>query len=283
DDADELSNAITEISKCERGEWIEITADELQRLYDLFDAGRKIYERDDLYRTGKTRRGTEFRELKRSVVSEKLALLLAAIPTTTPSNPKGFVAQLLEFVIAENPRFSALEAAYRKLIKSKKFISIAEVIEELTTQTNRWRFCLSLQPNATQSRHDIEYWKKRIVELEAAYRAQQAKEAEQQRKEAEAKRQQQEREERNRIQWQMHNMRERAEREAKVRERAEEEIQRATRRMQSKISSRILWRYFQLLMFSHGIFLSYETLSEMWWEEANKRRDAFFAARKAID
>jgi hypothetical protein len=193
---------------------------------------------------------------------------------------------MIEHIIAANPRYSMLEAACRKLIETKKFITLAEVMEELRAQATQWVRCLRIFPD------DIARCKKRIAELEAAYEAKQAKEAEEKRLAEQRQREARERWARERKEREEREAREKAEREQREREEAERDQREQAEtkiavhllRIERLVEWRFLWRYFYLLALSHGIFLSFEQLLQLhgqYWDEERARRKAAKEASEA--
>jgi hypothetical protein len=185
--------------------------DELEKWYRVFDAGRKIYERDELYRTRKVPRQNMLgewtdRQISRRVVSEKISLLVGSIPKGMPRSKKtaqAFVGMMIEEVIAANPSASVLEAAFRALRRRENIVpSTAQVLKELSKQAEEWDDGW-LDFDET----DLEDWlKHRDREIEEA-----AKEAEQKRREQERREQL----ERERPEREARERREREERNAK--------------------------------------------------------------------
>jgi hypothetical protein len=260
---DQLRDYIEDISECEHGETPYYTADELQAAYDEFDASRRLFEHTELYCLRQPRSGGEcYLEISQRVVSQQLADLLHDVPPAPSiSNPKRFSQQLLEYVMAENPYWSVLEATRRQMVKSKSYCTIAEVLHELKTQTQRWRQCVAMRPD------DLARWKQRITDLEAVYVAQRARAEEQQQQQAERERMQQERvrqecAQRERMRHWQQLAKADAARVAATRKHAEGKIIAHTVEMRRQLERAFIWRYFMLLLWSRGIFIRYETLIE---------------------
>jgi hypothetical protein len=188
--------------------------------YRQFDAGRKMFERDELYRTRKTARrsvgGSCIREghqeITRRVVTEKVGLLIGSFPNAGPHNPEAYMGMMIEEIIAANPSASALEATCRELRRTKNFApSTAEVLKELHKQeAELWGECLCIWED------DIEWWVKERERLIEAAKAREAKEAEEKRLAEQREKERRERWERERQERLAREQREREEREAKA-------------------------------------------------------------------
>jgi hypothetical protein len=265
-----LTEWIESINRHDAGEptWgIGCDADELQEIYDEFDRARKHFERDDQYRTRDEARKTltgrwSDRELKRQAVAERVGLLLTLIPivgaaAASTQKKKIVIGMMIEHIIAANPRASMLEATCRKLVETKRFITIAEVMEELRAQAEQWR-CLFVWQD------EIDRCKTRLTELNAAYEAKQAQEAEEKRLAEEREKERRERWQRERQERLAREQREQEERrqrrEQQERERKERRLAQLEKDFADYLRARLLWRWFQLLLWSRGIFVSTEAL-----------------------
>lgn len=112
-------------------------------LYSKFDAGRRWYEREELYEEMKEPRcdllgGYHSDVLTRRVVSEQVAMLIGSFPNANPHSSEVYVPMLIEEIIAANPRASALESTCREIRRTKTFLpAIAEVLKVLREQAER--------------------------------------------------------------------------------------------------------------------------------------------------
>jgi hypothetical protein len=89
-----------------------------------------IYEDDD----------REEGDLRRSVVSVRLASMIGAFPNANPGDPDVYVGLLLEHVCAEGGiRLLALDTACRKIVATQKFVpTVSEMIAVLGEQQELW-------------------------------------------------------------------------------------------------------------------------------------------------
>jgi hypothetical protein len=182
--------------------------------YRQFNAGRKVFERDELYRTRKMRRcirnnQNQYKEseITRRVVTEKVGLLIGSFPNAGPHNPEAYMGMMIEEIIAANPSASGLEATCRELRRTKNFApSTAEVLKELHKQeAELWGECLCIWED------DIEWWVKERERLIEAAKAKQAQEAEEKRLAEEREKERRERWERERQERLAREQREREE------------------------------------------------------------------------
>lgn len=79
-------------------------------------------------------------DLRRDVVSVRLASLIGAFPNGAPSDPEVYVRLLLEHVSAiKGLNLLALDTACRKIVATQKFLpTVSEVIEVLGEQQEKW-------------------------------------------------------------------------------------------------------------------------------------------------
>lgn len=79
-------------------------------------------------------------DLRREVVSVRLASLIGAFPNGAPGDPEVYVRLLLEHVSAvEGLNLLALDTACRKIVATQKFLpTVSEVFEVLGEQQERW-------------------------------------------------------------------------------------------------------------------------------------------------
>jgi hypothetical protein len=98
------------------------------------------YERDELYdRVVEEDSGRERWQIKASVVSEQMALLIGSFPNAGPHSPEVFTKMLLEEVRARKPSAAHLEAACRALRRTKNFVvTIAEVLKAIDDAEGKW-------------------------------------------------------------------------------------------------------------------------------------------------
>jgi hypothetical protein len=77
--------------------------------------------------------------LKRSVIGERIALLVGAFPNSAPCDPPVFVRALIEAVSSVDVSLLALDSAVWEIIETKKFIpAISEVLEIVKKQHEKW-------------------------------------------------------------------------------------------------------------------------------------------------
>jgi hypothetical protein len=79
-------------------------------------------------------------DLRRDVISVRLAMLVGSFPAGAPGDPEVFVTVMLEHICAiEGLSFIALDAACRQITTSQKFLpAISEVVEALEEQQELW-------------------------------------------------------------------------------------------------------------------------------------------------
>lgn len=109
--------------------------------YDEVVLARCIEQRDQLdpehnYEDSDREEG----DLRRDVMSLRLAVLTGSFPSGAPADPNVYTAAMLGHVAAiEGLNLLALDAACHALVASKKFLpTISELIGELTEQLDRW-------------------------------------------------------------------------------------------------------------------------------------------------
>jgi hypothetical protein len=198
---------------------------------------------------------------KRGVISDQVALLIGAVPNAKPHNVKTYTTMMVEEIAATRVGPIAFEMACRHIRRAGSSFapSVPEMVKAIRAQRERWRAIAATVRNAD------------VAKLNATLAAGR-EEAKRKLKEIEDKR------ERERIMNEMRRMRERAEREAKARVEPQAKLVKELRSLWWDVSRRFLWRYLDLLMLSHGIFVSRETLSKVWWERAEERQREFFAS-----
>jgi hypothetical protein len=226
-----------------------------------FEEAREWHDRDEFYE----RRNDKWR-LSLREVSEKIGQLLASIPNSNPGSAEAaaaFAARMIEEVYAARPDACTLESACRHIVRTMKFVSIAEVLKAIDEQGTLWRGRRDANPESGAGIDGlIEYWQGELTtaiatgtarieeaEVQEKERQKQIAQEEQARRENNA-RYAREREERI--------AREAAEREAAsaaaVQERKERRAQWAEARAASR-AEEAFRDWFQLLMISHGIFI----------------------------
>ncbi|WOH60933.1 hypothetical protein [Bradyrhizobium sp. BWC-3-1] len=78
--------------------------------------------------------------LKRSVIGERIALLLGAFPNGAPCDPVVYVRALFEVVGSVDVSLLALDSAVWEIIETKTFVpAINEVLKIVNKQHEKWR------------------------------------------------------------------------------------------------------------------------------------------------
>jgi hypothetical protein len=79
-------------------------------------------------------------DLRRSVVSVRLASMIGAFPNANPTDPEVYVGLLLEHVCAEKGiNLLTLDTACRKIVATQKFVpTVSEIIAVLGEQQQKW-------------------------------------------------------------------------------------------------------------------------------------------------
>ena len=76
--------------------------------------------------------------LWRRIVGEEIAILVGCYPNLAPGSPEIFTRALVEDVIAEKCGILHLHSACRRIRRSKRFLSIAEVLAVIRDEGNFW-------------------------------------------------------------------------------------------------------------------------------------------------
>jgi hypothetical protein len=111
-----------------------------EKLAVRFQAFESYYSRDALRDlTIDEDTGEKQYQIKASVVSEQMALLIGSFPNAGPHSPEVFTKMLIVDVTANNPHPIVLEAACRLLRRTKNFLTtIAEVLKAIDEEGSRW-------------------------------------------------------------------------------------------------------------------------------------------------
>jgi hypothetical protein len=105
--------------------------------------------------------------LKRSVIGERIALLVGSFPAGAPSDPAVYVRALIEAVGSADASLLALDSAVWEIIETKKFIpAISEALEIVKKQHEKWcnRVC------AIEELAEASNWELKEIEKLAAER-----------------------------------------------------------------------------------------------------------------
>jgi hypothetical protein len=155
---------------------------------------------------------------------------------------------------------SALEATCREIRRTKNFPPTpAEMLKELRKQTDE------LWEDVLQTGQDtIDACVERRAKLDEAHKAREAKETEEKRLAEEREKERREKWERERKEREAREKREQEERrqrlEQQERERKERRLAQMEKDFADYLQAKVLWRWFQLLLWSRGIFVSAEAL-----------------------
>jgi hypothetical protein len=163
----------------ENGEVVSVTIDGKQAALSQYD--EKVLERcDGLFALLDPPESYEDNDregdLRREVVSVRLASLIGAFPNGQPSDPEVYVRLLLEHVSAvEGLNLLALDTACRKIVATQKFLpTVSEVIGVLGEQQEKWNDRLwaysNIEETSTFAMQEIEALKAE-AELAAKTRA----------------------------------------------------------------------------------------------------------------
>lgn len=77
--------------------------------------------------------------LKKQVIAKRLTAMIGAVPTVKPAEPEIFAKMLLEHVaVLDELNYLIIESACREIERTKKFLSITEILEIIEAQQELW-------------------------------------------------------------------------------------------------------------------------------------------------
>jgi hypothetical protein len=153
-DADEIVRRYRELDDLGTNTYVKIEATtNREQIAKLIDAARKtatLNERDQAtlaqceaallrFDANSNYEDDGKGNLKRSVIGERIALLVGAFPNGAPCDPAVFVRALIEAVSSIDVSLLALDSAVWEIIETKKFVpATAEVLEIVNRQHEKW-------------------------------------------------------------------------------------------------------------------------------------------------